>query len=198
MQEISHAIKIQELQAKLAIGDLVFIRVRVPLFARISEATMSWTNHVGVVINIDAHGVQVAESRIPLSGITTLQKFVRRSDQGRIAITRLPRSLNRHEVDRLQLAARARCNVAYDTGFSLHSRRQFCSRYVREVIQEATGVSVGQAETFAALLNKNPETRLLFWRLWFLGFIPWRRETVTPASQLNDRQMHLVFDGKAI
>jgi len=37
------------------------------------------------------------------------------------------------------------------TGFDLHSPGQFCSRFVREVLLEATGVEVGEVETFGAL-----------------------------------------------
>jgi hypothetical protein len=40
------------------------------------------------------------------------------------------------------VSAERRLGTLYDTGFDLHSRRQFCSRYVREVLFEATGQSV--------------------------------------------------------
>lgn len=86
----------------------------------------------------------------------------------------------------------------YDTGFDLHSRRQFCSRYVREVIEEATGIQVGEVETFAGLLSRKPQTELGFWRVWYFGQIPWQRETVTPASLLRSPGLVPVFDGAAV
>ncbi|MBU1777191.1 MAG: hypothetical protein KJ899_11175, partial [Gammaproteobacteria bacterium] len=74
---------------------------------------------------------------------------------------------------------------------------QFCSRYVREVLDEATGVEVGQVETFAQLLKRNPDADQAFWKSWYFGNIPWQRETVTPASLLEDKQLRVVFDGTA-
>ena len=86
--------------------------------------------------------------------------------------------------------------IHYDTGFDLNSRGQFCSRFVREVLAEATGAEVGEVVTFKTLLTSNPETDLTFWRIWYFGFIPWSRQTVTPASLLHSAKLRLVFDGE--
>jgi hypothetical protein len=185
---------VDELVAQAAIGDLAFIRVRTPLFMQVADATGSWTNHVGVVTD---NAGTVAESRFPLSGTTTLRRFTRRSAGGRIAIARMRRSLSPTEQKRIATAARRRAGIVYDTGFNLHSRRQFCSRFAREVIHEATGERVGTVETFADLLHAQPDARLWFWTLWYFGRIPWQRQTVTPASLLNSPQVEVVFDGTA-
>jgi len=103
----------------------------------------------------------------------------------------------RHERQRLVAAADRRLGRFYDTGFNLRSRRQFCSRYVREVLREATGTEVGEVETFQQLLARRPGTRLGFWKLWYFGSIPWQRETVTPASVLASPALRVVFDGTA-
>lgn len=182
------------LQARIAIGDLIFIRVPTPLFMQVADATDSWTNHVGVVI--DQAGT-VAESRFPLSGTTTLTRFARRSAAGRIAVGRLRRALTTTEQARIVMAARRRLGVVYDTGFNLHSRRQFCSRYAREVIGEATSEQLGQVERFADLLRAQPNAPLWFWTLWYFGRIPWNRQTVTPASVLRSPAIELMFDGYA-
>jgi hypothetical protein len=87
--------------------------------------------------------------------------------------------------------------VFYDTGFDLHSRRQFCSRYVLEVLREGAGIDVGRVETFAELLHESPGADLGFWRAWYFGRIPWQRETVTPASLLRTPGLATVFDGAA-
>jgi hypothetical protein len=68
---------------------------------------------------------------------------------------------------------------------------------VREVLQEATGVELGEVENFTTLLDRNPEADQQFWKLWYFGQIPWQRETVTPASLLRDGRMRVVFDGRA-
>ncbi len=78
---------------------------------------------------------------------------------------------------------------------NLHSRRQFCSRYVREVIMEATGRSVGEVETFSQLLSRHRGADLSFWKLWYFGRIPWERESVTLASVMLRPELRVVFDG---
>ena len=83
------------------------------------------------------------------------------------------------------------------SGFDLHSRRQFCSRYVREVLAEATGVHVGEVQTFADLLQQQPGASLDFWKVWYFGRIPWQRATVTPASLLQSHALQIVYDSDA-
>ena len=157
-------LKIQQLAEQLQVGDLVFIRVRTPVFMQVADATGTWTNHVGVVI--DEAGT-IAESRFPLSGTTSFRRFVRRSAGSRVAVSRLRRALSVSERSRIGMAARERAGIIYDTGFNLGSRRQFCSRYAREVIHEATGEVVGSVETFAELLRARPTAPLWFWRVWY-------------------------------
>jgi len=191
--EVAHR-SVRALAGHTAIGDLVFIRIRAAVFMQVAEATNSWTNHVGVVINDSAH---VAESRFPLSGTTTLQRFIRRSADGRVAVARLRAGLSAEQQQRVAAAAHRRRGVVYDTGFNLHSRRQFCSRYAREVLAEATGTQLGHTQTFTDLLQQQPDAPLWFWRLWYFGRIPWNRETVTPASLVQSPEVEIVFDGHA-
>jgi hypothetical protein len=107
-----------------------------------------------------------------------------------------PDELAALQQGKLKSAVAARHGILYDTGFDLHSKRQFCSRYVREVVEEAADVQLGQVENFATLLKNNPQADQAFWRTWYLGNIPWQRETVTPASLLQDAKLHAVFDGR--
>jgi hypothetical protein len=110
-------------------------------------------------------------------------------------VTRLNESLTVHQRRQVQSAALKRLGVLYDTGFDLHSNRQFCSRYVREVLEEATGTQVGEVESLSTLFARHPNANLTFWRAWYLGRIPWQRETVTPASVRQSPNLHAVFDG---
>ena len=105
--------------------------------------------------------------------------------------------LSAEQQRRVAAAAHRRCGVVYDTGFNLHSKRQFCSRYVREVLGEATGTQLGHTQTFTDLLQQQPDAPLWFWRLWYFGRIPWNRETVTPASLMHSPEVEIVFDGHA-
>jgi hypothetical protein len=185
-----------DLAKQLEVGDVVFIRIPRQPFTKVSDATASWTNHVGIVSDVTGAEPVIAESRVPLSGETTWSKFVQRSDKGRVAVTRLAAPLDVQQQRKLRKAVAARRGILYDTGFDLHSKRQFCSRYVREVLDEAAGVKLGEVESFSVLLKRNPHADQEFWKVWYFGNIPWQRETVTPASLLRDGRMRVVFDGQ--
>ena len=192
------SVSMQALAALLQCGDLVFIRVAARPFREVAIATDSSSNHVGIVTDIAGREPLIGESKFPLSRTTALPRFVARSENGRVAVTRLNGRLTPEQQHRLLAAAKRRSRIFYDTGFNLHSHRQFCSRYVREVLAEATGVHIGKVETFRDLLASQPQAALGFWRLWYFGRIPWERETVTPASLLRSPGLQLVFDGVAL
>lgn len=185
-----------DLAAELAVGDLVFIRVGFKPFREVAAATGSWTHHVGIVVDVDGAEVQIAESTLPRSRRTTLGRFVARSEGGQVAVRRLAAPLTAEQAALVDAAARRREGVFYDTGFDLHSARQFCSRFVHGVLHEAIGVQVGEVERFEHLLQRNPQADQRFWRAWYLGRIPWQRQTVTPASVLNSPALVPVFDGR--
>jgi hypothetical protein len=188
-------LKQRELEVTLRAGDIVFTRIPRAPFRQIADATGTWTNHVGIVVGFSGGRALVAESRLPLSCRTRFSSFVRRSDHGRVAVLRLPRPLSDEEIPRLQQAARRRMGRLYDTGFNLGSRRQFCSRFVREVLQESTGIEVGEVTTFRAMLERKPGTDLRLWKAWYFGRIPWQRATVTPQSLYVSPSLTVVFDG---
>jgi hypothetical protein len=187
--------KISELEKTLRVGDIVFTRIGGRPFAQVAAATGTWTNHVGIVVGFNWFGPVVAESRIPISCRTPFRWFVRRSAHGRVAVLRLPRSLSEEEIALLRRSMRRRLGRLYDTGFNLKSRRQFCSRFVREVLQESTGEAIGEVQTFRELLERNPGADLRIWKMWYFGRIPWERTTVTPESLYTCRSLKVVFDG---
>lgn len=193
--EIQGTTNLKQLAAMLEVGDVVFIHVPVLLFKKISSTTESWTNHVGIVVDVSGKEPIVGESRIPLSGTTTLSHFVGRSDAGRVEVRRLNTPLTVQQKNNVLLAAKKRSRILYDTGFNLHSNRQFCSRYVREILEEATGISAGKVENFKTLLKNNPNTDLKFWKIWYFGNIPWERETISPGSLLKSEAMYTLFEG---
>ena len=181
--------------APLRVGDLVFIRVTARPFLEVASATNCWTNHVGIVVDDRGDDPLIAESTFPLARTTPMTRFVERSEHGRHAIARLAMPLDDTHRHRLIEAAKRRMGAFYDTGFNLTSRGQFCSRFVREVVFEATGTQLGEVETFATLLRRHPDPKLAFWRLWYFGRIPWHRSTVTPASVLRSPHVRIVCDG---
>lgn len=185
---------ITQLTPQLKVGDIVFITVPAYPFKQISLVTQSWTNHVGIIVQAGKEPI-VAESAVPFSRRTPLSRFVARSEQGRLAVLRLNHDWSEPELEKLQQASEQRMGILYDTGFNLHSQRQFCSRFVREVIQDAIGISLGEVVNFDTLLKRNPEANLDYWRAWYFGKIPWTRQTVTPASLYQENNMSSVFDG---
>jgi len=186
------------LNDQLRVGDVVFIQVKPLPFREVSKATRSWINHVGIVTDISGKEVTVAESTFPVSRAGSLSSFVERSDGKRVAVARLRVPLATSQAHEVGVASAARLGVLYDTGFNLNSRGQYCSRFVREVLAEATGETLGEVETFGALLAHNPDASLAFWRFWFFGRIPWDRQTVTPASLYRSDRLHSILDGHVV
>jgi hypothetical protein len=185
-----------QLPHDLQVGDIVFIRVNALPFRKVAEATNSWTNHVGVVSAVDHNGIQIGESTFPVSRHTTLTDFAARSENGDVVVMRLKGGLNPSQKAAVAAATARRLGIFYDTGFDLESQGEFCSRFVREVLQDATGRTLGEIETFSTLLSKNPQAGLGFWQAWFFGQIPWSRKTVTPASILHNDLLTLHFSNR--
>lgn len=188
-------IDLRDLARQVCVGDVVFIRVAALPFRKVAAVTGSWTNHVGVIVETDGRNPLVAESTFPFSRLSSLADFVNRSAGRQVAVARLKAALTEMQRERLTSAARKRLGVLYDTGFNLHSSRQFCSRYVREVVHEATGLELGEVVTFATLLERRPDSSVRFWLFWYFGRIPWNRKTVSPASLLNSTQLKTLFHG---
>ncbi|EHY7600679.1 YebB family permuted papain-like enzyme [Escherichia coli] len=168
--------------AKYETGDIVFTCIGARLFGQISAASKCWSNHVGIIIGHDGDNYLVAESRVPLSTITTLSRFIERSTEQRYGVRRLAGGLTAEQKLALVEKVPARLHKFYHTGFKYESSRQFCSKFVFDIYKEALCIPVGEIETFGELLNSNPNAKLTFWKFWFLGSIPWERKTVTPAS----------------
>ncbi len=183
------------LSQSLAVGDIVFVHIGALFFSKVAQDTGSWTNHVGIIIDISGKEPIVAESTVPLSKRTKLSKFIGRSRDGQVTIKRLSYALDKAQQSNIRKAAQKRLMRIYDGGFNLASRKQFCSRFVYEVTKEALGIELGKVETLRELLDANPQADLRFWRMWYFGRIPWERKTVTPASQLNDPQLVTIFEG---
>jgi len=174
------------------VGDIVFIRCKGWLFRSVTNATGCWANHVGVIVGYDGQDYLVAESRVPLSCITTLTKFIHRSENQRYEIKRFARTLTIQEQERIGFAAHKRLGILYHQGFKLNSKRQFCSKFVHEVYQDAANIILGKVETFARLLERTPKASITFWRIWFIGCIPWRRYTITPNSLYENSELNTV------
>lgn len=175
------------------VGDVVFTCIGTALFGQISAASKCWSNHVGIIIGHDGSDYVVAESRVPLSTTTSLSRFIRRSAGGRYGVKRLTKGLSQGEKDRLLEQVPTRLHKIYHTGFNYDSRRQFCSKFVFDIYQEALSINIGTVETFNQLLNSNPNAPLHFWKFWFLGNIPWERKTVTPASLWQHPSLSLIY-----
>lgn len=173
-------------------GDVIFINIPAYPFQQVSSATQCPANHVGILFHDPERGWIVGESAVPLSRYTPLESFLARSKGGWYAIRRLKTGLSEPQIAALRKECDRRMGIAYHPGFRYDSNRLFCSKFVHDVYRDALGVSLGELETFANLLEHNPKPQLGFWRLWFLGDIPWNRVTITPASQYRSPLMESV------
>jgi hypothetical protein len=176
----------------VAEGDLIFLDIPHFLFRRVAAGTNSWTSHVGIVFKDKNQNWIVAESSVPLSKEIPLCDFLQTSSEYTFEIKRLKRPLKANEISVMRIKASQMLHRFYTLGFDFESKRLFCSKFVYLTYQ-SIGIEVGRLQTFRELLNENPKASLAFWRIWFLGFIPWKRHTVTPASQLNDSKFQTVL-----
>ena len=97
----------------LQVGDLVFVRIGFKPFLEVATATGTWTNHVGVVVDVAAAEPRIGESAFPLSRITTLSRFLKRSQDGRFAVMRLKSALT--ETQQADVLARADTTALHST-----------------------------------------------------------------------------------
>ncbi len=178
--------------SKPAVGDIVFTRIGGPIFTRVAETTQSWTSHVGIIVDYQQGDWIVAESGIPFVRRTPLRKFLDRSVDGKFSIRRLKSEPTDGEKRAMVRFADSQMGKLYSLGFDLESQNTFCSKFVHDVVIEGTHQPVGEVETFDHLLHRNPDAPLWFWRAWFLGFIPWHRTTITPASEMNSPLLRVV------
>lgn len=177
-------------------GDLIFITTHGPIFRHVSETTGSWETHVGILFHDERKGWLVAESILPVSKFTALEKFVSRSTHHRFLVSRLRSGLKEEDRAGLYHSAALRMGKFYTLGFNYDSPRLYCSKFVHDVYAEALGCEVGQLETFREIIQANPEAPLKFWKLWFLGHIPWDRRCVTTTSVLRSENFRTVFDSE--
>lgn len=181
-------------ESLLAEGDLIFLDIPNLLFRQVAAGTDSWTSHVGIAFKDENGDWIVAESTVPLSRKTPLCAFLSRSSKHIFEVKRLSRPLTTMEINVLRQTASSMMNRLYNLGFDFDSKQFFCSKFVYLTFQ-SIGIEVGHLEEFRQLLEKNPDATLTFWKLWFIGSIPWNRRTVTPASQLNDSKLFTVLRG---
>ena len=173
-------------------GDLIFIDIPIFLFREVAASTKSWTSHVGIALKNNKNQWVVYESKVPLSTQTPLCDFLKRSSETRFEVRRYKHNINEDQLLKLKSVSRSLMGKTYDLGFNLDSNRLFCSKFVSKVYA-SIGISVGEIQTFGDLLEENTSHSLSFWKLWFLGSIPWERRTITPASQLLDSNFNTVL-----
>lgn len=183
-------------EATVTQGDLIFLDIPHFLFREVAKSTNTWASHVGVVFK-DRYGRWiVSESTIPVSRNTPLCKFLRRSAPYKFEIRRFKKPLTESQIARMKAKAQSMLGEFYTFSFDFNSNLLFCSKFVYLVYQ-SVGVNVGQIETFRQLLHDNPSVSTTFWRFWYWGRIPWNRETITPASELNDPQFSTILRARS-
>ncbi len=185
---------LHQVENVLESGDILFTRIPNFLYRRVAQVTGSPASHVGIAFYDPDSGWLVAESAVPTVRYTPIANFISRSDKGWLLVRRIRGGLSADQVKLLRKECDARMGKLYHLGFHFSSSRHFCSKFVYETYLAALGVEIGALESFQTLLNSQPNTSLWFWRLWFLGKIPWGRLTVTPASQLKSDKLETIWE----
>jgi hypothetical protein len=185
------------LDSKPAVGDIVFTRIGGPIFTRVADTTLSWTSHVGIIVDYNDGDWIVAESGVPFVRKTPLRKFLDHSVDQKFSIRRLRTEPTEAQKRAMLMFADSQLGKLYSLGFDLQSGSTFCSKFVHDDVFVCTQQSIGEVETFDHLLHRNPDAPLWFWRAWFLGAIPWQRTTITPASELESPLLVVVTQNPA-
>ncbi len=185
---------LHQVENLLESGDILFTSIPNFLYRRVAQVTRSPTSHVGIAFYDPDSGWLVAESAVPTVRYTPIANFISRSDKDWLVVRRIHGGLSADQVESLRKECNERLGTLYHLGFHFSSSRQFCSKFVYETYLAALDVKIGALESFQILLNSQPNTPLLFWRLWFLGKIPWTRLTVTPASQLRSDKLETIWE----
>lgn len=175
-------------------GDLIFIDRRGWLYRHVAKATGSWTSQVGLCLRDGDGNWVVYEGGVPLVRRVELAVFLSRTRGNRFAVRRLTPPPTAEQLDKLAQAADRRVGRFNGMGFNYDSRQLFGPKLIREVFDEVLGRSLGQVSTLADLRPTLPASTLWFWRLWYLGAIPWQRRTCTPHSLYVDPGLHTVFE----
>ncbi len=181
-------------ESQVAEGDLIFLDIPNFIFRNVARGSNSWTSHVGIVFRNETGQWIVAESTIPRSKETPLCQYLKKSSAHTFEIKRLSQGLSQEQVERLRAESNQLLNRFYGLGFNYDSDRLFCSKFAY-LVYRSIGVEIGQIQRLRDVWEQDNTASLPFWRLWFLGSIPWERRTITPASQLNDQQLSTVLKG---
>lgn len=187
-------------------GDVIFISLgNHPFYQQVERAMNHWSGHVGLILKNTQNDLYITESTYPFSKDTEFCQFVNKA-KGKVAIRRLKNvSVTEDENQELINASQKRLGIYYHLGFDFDSQKQFCSKFVYEVMQEVLNVEVGSIETFQQLLDSHPnpqdrEAAVSFFEAWFFRWaipgipnIPWERRTITPKSQYEDIDLYTVY-----
>jgi len=167
-----------------------------------------WSGHVGLVLSNDSGELYVSESTYPFSKDTDFCAFVNKAKQ-KVGVKRIAgRTLSETDLSMLKEATKSRLGYYYDLGFDYDSSKQFCSKFVYDVLLEALGIELGNIETFQEILDSHEDTQArddarAFFELWFFRWaipgipnIPWERRTITPKSIYYDSKLQTIFSWK--
>ena len=63
-------------------GDIIFTAIPHLLYKKVAEGTGSKSSHVGIILKDSEGNWVVAESAVPVSTYCSLEKFIKRSENG--------------------------------------------------------------------------------------------------------------------
>lgn len=177
-------------------GDLIFIDRDDWLYRQIAKVTGSWASQVGLCAqDVDGSGKWfVYEGGMPLVRRVELSRFLSRTRDNRFAVRRLTTPLSLDEQALITEAVDRRVGRFNGMSFNYDANQLFGPKLIREVFNEVLGIMPGEIITIADLRQHVSAKALWFWRIWYLGAIPWKRRTCIPHSLYVDPRLQTVFE----
>lgn len=198
------AASVEELRHMVREGDLIFQQSQSSQSEAIRQATGSAWTHVGVVVRskaklrvLEAAGKGVAE--------TSLEDFVARSRDGRIAVLRLKGARERFTPEamrRFEASLKGDTGKRYDGLFEWSDERIYCSELVWRAYEKAFGISVGEVQLVGDLAYERPAVQALIESRFRGKAKGARREDllkekiITPVAMKESDLLEVVFEGR--
>jgi len=179
------------LEVVLIEGDIIFINNLNPVSREVARVCQTWATHIGIIF-FEEDVWQVAESTFPFSRKITLQKFIDNSHGGQLEIYRVE-NLSYNDILELKKASNSYMRIPYDLCFNYDSKWLYCSKFVYLTYLNALKIKIGKVETFRDMIESNPNFNLAFWRLWYLGRIPWDKKCISISSIISNRILTKVY-----
>lgn len=197
------SITLNQLEAELESGDLIFTQSQSTQSEAIRQATGSPWTHVGVVV-AEGNRMRILEAGRNGVAFDRLTSFISASRNQVVAICRLKdsaRYFTPEAAQKFQASLRQDMGKRYDKLFEWSDQKIYCSELVWRAYQKATGLSVGEVQRVGELKVNQPAVEKLIAERFKLNKAQLSQSAlldekiITPASMRASPLLKTVFEG---